>query len=230
MSDETGTANPNGNPEGGSPGGSAGGQQGSGSDEVQSQLAAAEERRRHFQGLADQREARIMKLEAELTSVEELKAELDAMKGLVQGSQAQSVDVDLLASRVAEQLAAAQTANEWKLQVAQRYPGVDMKAVKGASLEEIEGAAKAQYDSQQAAEKAIRDKVEAEVRGKYAAHFGNLDDFNSDVQDQGDKGTAQGGVVTVEQFVNMTPEQEAKLPPDVWNRLIREMHAKESAE
>lgn len=231
MPEKEGLINPEtANPPEGSVGGSVRGQGGSGSDDVQSQLAALEERRRYFQGLADQRQAKLEQLEDELSALEELKAKLESLETKV-SSVGQGPSVEEIARKVAEEVSQRSALETYKAQLGQRFPGVDMTTIQAATPEELEAAAQAKYEVIQATSQALREQIEAEVRAKYESRFGSLgDDANADISDQGDRGEADGGAMTLEKFLSLSPDEEAALPDEVWERMIQEAHAKEAGE
>jgi len=231
MPEKEGLVNPETtNPLGGSVGGSAQGQSGSGSDDVQSQLAALEERRRYFQGLADQRQAKLEQLEGELSAIEELKAKLESLESIV-SSVGSGPSVEEIARKVAEEVGQRSVLENYKAQLGEKYPGVDVTKIQASTPEELEAAAQAKYEEIQSTSQALREQIEAEIRAKYESRFGSLgDDANADISDQGDRGEADGGAMTLEKFLSLSPDEEAALPDEVWERMIQEAHAKEAGE
>lgn len=226
MPEKADLANPDSANQSGSASGSVEGQGSSGSDEIQSQLEAVESRRRTLQSLLDQERAKSEKLEGELASLDELSQRVEELAANMKGQQA--VSPTDLAAQVADMLSQRESLASYREGLKSRYPGVDVANLRGTTPEELELNAKTEKERVDAWAADNEQRIADEMKAKYEAQYGPLDDdANGDFEDQGDRGSAQGGAITLERFKQMSPEEEAKLPPDEWKRLVGELHAEE---
>lgn len=190
-------------------------------EDLQSQLAAMDVRRAHYQSEADKAVAKLTKIEGERAlELTELAGKMAALETLVAGIKPASVD------DFASVLEQHQKVGEYRAALAAQYPGVDVKGLKG-SFEEMEAVAKAQSESRKAAEDSIRADVEAKVRADYAAKFGVLDP-NGDALDQGDGGSAGAGTLTVDGFAKADFTAVGALDDAEFTRYITELEAQEA--
>lgn len=187
-----------------------------GSTEPDEEKQRLEERRRYFQGIADQKEAELQKVRSELAEVEDLKKEVESLKG-------QMPQEDKLASRVAEQVRREQELFEYKQALVKQYPDVNPDSLNG-TREEMESKAKSQQEAVEAEKKRLREEVERDVRAQYAEKYGSIDP--SVPSDQTDKGATPGGELTVETFLNMDADEAAELDPKVFSKMVEEAEAK----
>lgn len=221
-SDGTGAVSQEDNPIGGSSGGPVAGEGVGSHDEVQSQLAALEERRRYYQGLSDKQNVKIKDLEAKLSDFERVSQELTELKDQISSFKAPSVE------ELAAVLERQQRLADFRVDLAKRYPGIDVSGL-GGSPEEMEQAARAAHEAREAEAARVREEVERRVREEYAAKFGSLDP-NADAMDQGDRGVPGGGTMSVEAFERADWTTVGELSDAEFSKWIQELEAKEAAE
>ena len=212
-----------GNPLVGSPGGSGDTAGSGGSQEMQSQLAAAEERRRHFQSLADQRAVEILRLKSQ----QEVGMQSEEVNALLE-ARLQGIKVPSAADITAQVMAAVRADRQYdrfREGLAQKYAGVNVEGLTGTP-EEMEQAAKTAFDERAAQAAALREEVLATVRAEFEAKHGPLDDGNSDALDQGDGGATQDGELTPERFAALSDEELDKLDNVTFDRLAAIAQAK----
>ena len=187
-----------------------------GSTEQDEEKQRLEERRRYFQGLADQKDAELQKAREELGEIENLKSEVESLKG-------QMPQAEKLASRVAEQVRHEQELSEHRQGLAKKYPEANVQGLRG-TREEMESQAKSQQGAVEAEKKRLREEVETDVRAQYAKKYGSIDP--SVPADQSDKGATPGGEMTVETFMNMNSDDAAGLDSKVFSKMVAEAEAK----
>jgi len=184
----------------------------------QSELEALEQRRRALQGEADKQRAKVQRLEAQLSEYEGLQAKIDALESKL--SELKVPTVEDLASVLDDRERHTRFQNDLK----ERYPSIDLKKVQGSSFEEMEASAKALEAERKDYADQIRSEVEAEVRKQYADRLGDLD-TNFVADDQGEGGDADAGAMSLEKFLEMSPEESVELSDEEfahWARVAEE--------
>jgi len=200
-----------------SPGGSLEGNEQDGSQDLQSRLDALEERRRHFQGLADKEKRQRLALEEQVANSltpEDVQRIIDEkMAGLRPASP----------EEIATQIAAMQSATEQKRKIAEEY-GVDASKLTGKTPEDMATEAQGMKEARDAEKTALRTEIETQLRAELAEKHG-LDDSNFDAADHNDAGAPSSDKVTVTDFAKMDAEQVEALSDTELDRLMGELHS-----